>query len=139
MVICKSLYRNSDMTKGQSMRRIQPIICLETGEKYESVDKCAKTIGVHRSSLYSALKKGHAAHGLHYYYAEKPKPPKEFFDHPVRQQPVRVRCIETGEVFESIRKAMEMTGVSRRAIYHAITNEAGGLHWEAVDDERTFF
>lgn len=38
------------------MRRTQPIICLETGAKYESVDKCAKTIGVHRSSLYSALK-----------------------------------------------------------------------------------
>ena len=56
-----------------------------------------------------------------------------------RKQPVKVRCIETGEVFESIRMAMEMTGVSRRAIYHAITNEAGGFHWEAVDDERTFF
>ena len=52
---------------------------------------------------------------------------------------MKVRCIETGEVFESIRMAMEMTGVSRRAIYHAITNEAGGFHWEAVDDERTFF
>lgn len=49
--------------------------------RYESVDKCAKTIGVHRSSLYSALKKGHAAHGFHYYYAEKPRPSKEFFDH----------------------------------------------------------
>lgn len=104
------------MTKGQSMRRKQPIICLETGMRYESVDKCAKTIGVHRSSLYSALKKGHAAHGFHYYYAEKPKPSKEFFDHSGRKQPVKVRCIETGEVFESIRMAMEMTGVSRRAI-----------------------
>ena len=121
------------------MRREQPIICLETGMRYESVDKCAKTIGVHRSSLYSALKKGHAAHGFHYYYAEKPRPSKEFFDHSGRKQPVKVRCIETGEVFESIRMAMEMTGVSRRAIYHAITNEAGGFHWEAVDDERTFF
>lgn len=72
--------------------------------RYESVDKCAKTIGVHRSSLYSALKKGHAAHGFHYYYAEKPRPSKEFFDHSGRKQPVKVRCIETGEVFESIRQ-----------------------------------
>ena len=53
--------------------------------------------------------------------------------HP-RKKAVKVRCIETGEVFESSTQAMEKTGINRKDIYRAINNKAGGFHWEAVDD-----
>lgn len=50
----------------------------------------------------------------------------------IKTQPVI--CLETGEVFESTRRAMEKTGIDRREIYRAINNKAGGFHWEVVDD-----
>lgn len=115
------------------MIKKQPVICLETGEKFESLNECARIIGIHPSSLYSAITDGHAARGHHYFYAEKPQPPKEFFYYP-RKKAVKVRCIETGEVFESSTQAMEKTGINRKDIYRAINNKAGGFHWEAVDD-----
>lgn len=97
------------------MIKKQPVICLETGEKFESLNECARIIGIHPSSLYSAITDGHAARGHHYFYAEKPQPPKEFFYHP-RKKAVKVRCIETGEVFESSTQAMEKTGINRKDI-----------------------
>lgn len=114
------------------MRKKQPVICLETGEKFESLSECARVIGVHCSSLYSTITDGHAVLGHHYFYADKPQPPEKFFSH--SRTPMKVRCIETGEVFESTRKAMEKTGINRREIYRAINNKAGGFHWESVDD-----
>lgn len=116
------------------MIKTQPVICLETGEKFESFNECARAIGVPRSTLYNAVTKGHATRGHHYFYAEKPQPSDEFFNHPRGKARVRVRCIETGEVFESTRKVMEKTGIDRREIYRAINNKAGGFHWEVVDD-----
>lgn len=116
------------------MIKIRPVICLETGEKIDSFNECARSIGVPRSTLYNAVTKGHATRGHHYFYADKMQPPEGFFDHPHGKARVRVRCIETGEVFESTRKAMEKTGIDRREIYRAINNRAGGFHWEAVDD-----
>lgn len=54
------------------MIKTQPVICLETGEKFESFNECARAIGVPRSTLYNAVTKGHATRGHHYFYAEKP-------------------------------------------------------------------
>ena len=95
------------------MIKIRPVICLETGERFDSFNECARSIGVPRSTLYNAVTKGHATRGHHYFYADKMQPP---------------------EGFESTRKAMEKTGIDRREIYRAINNRAGGFHWEAVDD-----
>lgn len=75
------------------MIKTQPVICLETGEKFESFNECTRAIGVPRSTLYNAVTKGHATRGHHYFYAEKPQPSDEFFDHPRGKARVRVRCI----------------------------------------------
>lgn len=45
------------------MIKTQPVICLETGEKFESFNECARAIGVPRSTLYNAVTKGHATRG----------------------------------------------------------------------------
>ena len=37
------------------MIKTQPVICLETGEKFESFNECARAIGVPRSTLYNAV------------------------------------------------------------------------------------
>ena len=48
----------------------------------------------------------------------------------------RVRCIETGIIFESTREASRQTGIFNASISHCCSGErqtAGGFHWEYVD------
>lgn len=48
-----------------------------------------------------------------------------------------VRCVETDERFESIRKAAEETGVRKSGIGQAANHKqetAGGYHWEFIED-----
>lgn len=49
----------------------------------------------------------------------------------------KVRCIETGEVFNSISEAAEVTGVRYGGICNCCRGAqytSGGYHWEYVDD-----
>lgn len=121
------------------MIKTQPVICLETGEKFESFNECARAIGVPRSTLYNAVTKGHATRGHHYFYAEKPQPSDEFFNHPRGKARVRVRCIETGEVFLSAhdaQKSVSPNSVNGNRVSCACRsgNRYRGYHWEYVDD-----
>ena len=48
-----------------------------------------------------------------------------------------IRCIETGEVYESQAAAARETGIGRYNINNVITGKqrtAGGYHWERVED-----
>ena len=48
----------------------------------------------------------------------------------------KVRCIETGIIYSSIREASKQTGVCRSSIsqcYNGKQKTAGGFHWEFVD------
>lgn len=48
-----------------------------------------------------------------------------------------VQCIETEEIFESIKKAAEWAGVSKFAIQDTLrgkTKKSGGYHWKYFDD-----
>lgn len=49
----------------------------------------------------------------------------------------RVRCIETGQVFDSIKEAEQTFGIHRNCIYHCLAGRqktAGGYHWEYVEE-----
>lgn len=43
---------------------------------------------------------------------------------------VKVRCIETNTIYDSIKEASEQTNISYDAISRCITQTAGGYHWE---------
>lgn len=47
-----------------------------------------------------------------------------------------VRCIETGEIFDSAAKASRSMGFSGNAVNHSIHrgHRAGGYHWEYVEE-----
>lgn len=49
----------------------------------------------------------------------------------------RIRCVETNEIFESIRDCSEITGLDYRVISRCVNNPftrtRGGLHFEAID------
>lgn len=99
-VFDRKVYKNS-----------RPIICLETNERFESQARAAKAVGVPREAIYAALRGHIATKGLHFYYADEPKPDEEFFRN---RSWTKVRCKETGVVYESIAQAARETGVSEK-------------------------
>ena len=88
-------------------------------------------LGISKSNVFYAMKNGSAVHGIHFYYGDEPKPDDSFFK-PKRRR--KVRCTETGVVYESIRDAAERTKISPNCIGSAASGMAGGYHWEYADD-----
>ena len=121
-VFDRKVYKNS-----------RPIICLETNERFESQARAAKAVGVPREAIYAALRGHIATKGLHFYYADEPKPDEEFFRN---RSWTRVRCKETGVVYESIAQAARETGVSEKNIQAAAKRHgtAKGLHFYYADE-----
>lgn len=121
-VFDRKVYKNS-----------RPIICLETNERFESQARAAKAVGVPREAIYAALRGHIATNGLHFYYADEPKPDEEFFRN---RSWTKVRCKETGVVYESIAQAARETGVSERNIQAAAKRHgtAKGLHFYYADE-----
>lgn len=78
-----------------------------------------------------AMERGSAVHGFHFYYGDEPKPVDSFFK-PRRRR--KIRCTETGVVYESIKDAAERTKISPNGIGSAASGMAGGYHWEYADD-----
>lgn len=91
----------------------RPVICLETGERFESISLVSRMLGISKSNVFHAMKNGSAVHGIHFYYGDEPKPVDSFFK-PKRRR--KVRCTETGVVYESIKDAAERTKISPNGI-----------------------
>ena len=47
---------------------------------------------------------------------------------------MKIRCTETGVVYESVRDAAKRTKISPNCIGSAVSGMAGGYHWEYADD-----
>lgn len=101
--------------------------------RFESQARAAKAVGVPREAIYAALRGHIATKGLHFYYADEPKPDEEFFRN---RSWTRVRCKETGVVYESIAQAARETGVSEKNIQSAAKRHgtAKGLHFYYADE-----
>lgn len=97
----------------------------------DNPDKRFLLLGISKSNVFHAMKNGSAVHGIHFYYGDEPKPVDSFFK-PRRRR--KIRCTETGVVYESIRDAAERTKISPNGIGSAASGMAGGYHWEYADD-----
>ena len=88
--------------KKKPNNKSRPVICLETGERFESISLVSRMLGISKSNVFHAMKNGSAVHGIHFYYGDELKPDDSFFK-PKRRR--KVRCTETGVVYESIKDA----------------------------------
>lgn len=121
-----------DEKKGGS--RPRPVRCIETGTEFDSIAIAMDEMGI--SDLFSALAKGGTAGGLHWEYVN----PEDKIQRLSRRSPrvkVKVKCVETGEVFKSLREGSAKTGASRSSLCRASLPEnshltAGGYHWTRV-------
>ena len=108
----------------------QAVICLETGERFESVTAAAKESGTQAGTLRHCLLEGTTAHGFHFYYADEPKPDSTFFKMPRKRA---VICLETGERFESMTAAARKIGVNISTFSSKMKQDSvsiGGYHWK---------
>lgn len=113
------------------MEKRKTIVCLETGKQFNSVENAANAIGVSSGFISRQIKAGKPIKGFYYYYAGEMLPDDSFFK-PKRRR--KVRCTETGVVYESIKDAAERTKISPNGIGSAASGMAGGYHWEYADD-----
>lgn len=117
--------------KKKPNKNSRPVTCLETGERFERLTLASMMLGTRKSNVFNAIKNGSTAHGFHFYYSDEPKPVDSFFK-PRRRR--KIRCTETGVVYESVRDAAKRTKISPNCIGSAVSGMAGGYHWEYADD-----
>lgn len=119
-------------------KRKRPITCLETGVTFESAYRAAKELGFADSrNIFRSIQRGTCTQGLHFYYADAPKPGPEFF----RERHSKTRpivCLETGETFDGNPAAARPLHVSPAAISQAVRygTPVAGLHFYHGDEPK---
>ena len=102
------------------------IRCVETKEIYSSVSEAAKALNINRSGISNALRgKARTAGPYHWEYVDDKRPAK----YGCR----KIKCIETGDTYQSVQQAATSLGINRSCISNALrgkTKKAGELHWE---------
>jgi hypothetical protein len=129
-------------------RKMKPIICLETGEKYESQAELANIKGEDHSYVQEACRsKGSRVHGgKHYLYIEdylkmSSQEIQDIIDGKL-QNHQEVVCMETGEVFWNATKAGQTLPYGKYSVSNRCNhfrergkdNSAGGFHWAFKED-----
>lgn len=119
-------------------KRKRPITCLETGVTFESAYRAAKELGFADSrNIFRSIQRGTCTQGLHFYYADAPKPSPGFFLPPNRP-PRPVVCLDTGETFDGNPAAARPLHVSPAAISQAVRygTPVAGLHFYHGDEPK---
>lgn len=114
------------------------IACLETGEVFESIKEAKEKLfdGTRAGDeIGRAVRAGFAVKGLHFYLADEPKPDPWFFGME------RVRCVETGKVYESPSTAAIDTGDAEAFVRGSVLMDTEGFHYEKAgwEDEPVVF
>ena len=128
--------------KTRNGRQPRPVVCLETGEEYESVKAAAEALGRGESSIRASISRGVGGAGYHWAYRTDPKLECKLTRYRggecnLRRGPCArpVICLETGEEFGSAKAAGEAMGLSHASIYRSIYSggSGGGRHWAFAD------
>lgn len=102
------------------------VICLETGKTWECANFCAKELGVNPASLQESLYNGYRCKGFHFKYADDG-------NYIPNKDPYKVRCVETGEIWDSVKICAKALGLDKRTIAHYCRGERrpkSGLTYE---------
>ena len=118
------------------------IICLETGVIYSSIKEAEKVVCV--SNISAAISgKYKTAGGYHWAFVDDynswdiEKQNEHFGKKPILKEKM-VKCVETGEIYKTIKEASENTGISSNGIVSALKGRnktAGGYQWKYVEED----
>lgn len=119
-----------DWITSPSKRPTKPCKCVETGIIYESITKASKETGINSGSIAQCCKNPtNTVHGYHWEYAD-PKYGRNYYE---CENTRKVRCIETGEVFNSINEARKKYPSVANILYRTIKS-TNGYHFEFVEE-----
>lgn len=130
------LGRIPDFTKGN---QVTPVICLETGKRFETQSQAEIELGISRGSICRALNTGKTAKGYHWireseYSEEKAAAAR------AESAPYRVVCLETGTRYKTYADAGRDLGVEEGNIQQAVKRKshyARGYHFVNSDEYST--
>ena len=129
---------------GRKLKRrdARRVVCLETGEAFESEKAAAESVGSCAASIRSCVDgKVMTVQGLHWALegSDASISSIESMRRPTSAKPVT--CLETGEVFESAVAAAKALGLksSKRVsdCINGVTMTGGGLHWAPEGSDLT--
>ena len=130
-------YGYNILAHGHSTYSTRKVYCIETKEIFETVQLAAKSIGVCPSFMANACKGDRpTVKGLHFTYLDKDNNPIMDKVRFIKPHGTKVRCIETGEVFNSVAEAARHIGRTDMTIFQCLKGKAlraGGYHWEYVE------
>lgn len=116
------------------------IICIETGTTYESISEAARQTGISRENIKSAVNSLRcSAGGYHWAATGNTEQIQELrlLDGVCKAAKRKVRCIETGHIYESITAAAKANNCSQAAVSAVLSGRlkaVKGYHWEYVND-----
>lgn len=130
------LGRIPDFTKGN---QVTPVICLETGKRFETQSQAEIELGISRGSICRALNTGKTAKGYHWireseYSEEKAAAAR------AESARYRVVCLETGTQYKTYADAGRDLGVEEGNIQQAVKSKshyARGYHFVNSDEYST--
>lgn len=115
------------------------VVCWETGEVFENAASAAAAKGLKAANgIYRSMRCGTSSGGLHWYWANQPKPDADRYKRQKRGNRRAAVCWETGAKYESLAAAAKDTGIPESSIRHAVNTgkPGGGLHWYCADDAK---
>lgn len=117
------------------------VICLETKQIFSSANKAGKYLNKDSSHITGCCKnKYNTAYNLHWmYYNEYLKASKAYIDFKLsleNKKRIKVICLDTGEIFNSVTEAGNIKNICSNSITQCckgIYKTAGKLRWSYVD------
>ena len=109
-----------------------PVIVIETGEKFDSIEDCARSIDGDPELIRQCLnpKYGRQTHkGFHFLPVD---------NYTTNRKASKIKIIETGEIFDSSRECERVIGGTHVGILKAAKSGTAynGLHFEFLNDEK---
>lgn len=134
---------DADISSIESTRKLtsaKPVTCLETGETFESAVAAAKALGLKSGSPISNCINGVTMTGGGYHWT--PEGSALTIEQIEAGRKTRhVVCLETGEVFKSLKEAAQAVGLkdggSIAACIDGMQLTAGGRHWAPEGSDLT--
>ena len=120
-------------TRGNNKKAI---VCLETGEEFESIKECSLKTNIDRKAINKALRMNYATKGLHFKYADEDKTLDSIKEYHDDFSSNKVKCIETGEIFPNITECAEKFNTYNSSIYSVCSGKRGsiyGYHFEFIN------
>lgn len=118
------------------------VVCIELNKTYTSIKEASRSTGINDSQITRCCKgKNNTAGGYHWRYFDS-----DYIKYiNKKNNSISIKCIETGEIFDSIKQASMCKNIDYCTLVDVISKNkkncytAGGYHWVNINEEYNIF